>query len=183
MKQLETNSVRERAAGGRLQAARLDIRGDMKYASKLFVALCLSLCFGAVAANAQIDSDVTVEANVSHPFVVEKTTLPAGKYIIRAADSEGNPSVMEIRSADGHTSVMFDTESAQPSRTPSQSELVFNKLGDTYFLSEVFVKGDNTGAKLSKPRAEERLEGRGMTAERHSVAALAKPFKKVAKKL
>jgi hypothetical protein len=30
---------------------------------------------------------------------------------------------------------------------------------------------------------EERLEGKGVTAERHSVAAIMRPFKKVAKKL
>ena len=155
----------------------------MRHASKLFMALCLSLVFGAVAADAQVASDATVEANVPHPFVVEKTTLPAGKYTVRAADADGDPSVMEIRSADGHTSVMFETESAQPSRTPAKTELVFDKVGDTYFLSEIFVAGGNTGAKLPKPRMEESLEGKGMRAERHYVAAVTKPFKKLAKKL
>ena|SRR3712207_3709303 len=155
----------------------------MKYLSKLFVALCISLCFGAVAADAQVESDATVEANVAHPFVVEKTTLPAGRYFISAADQDGNPSVMEIRSADGRTKVMFDTESAQPARPAAKTELVFDKVGDTYFLSEIFVAGDAAGAKLPKPRMEERMEGKGMAAERHRVAALARPFKKVAKKL
>lgn len=155
----------------------------MKHVNKLFMALCLSLCFGAVAANAQVESDATVKANITHSFVVEKTTLPAGRYTISAADPDDNPSVMQIRSADGRTAVYFETESAIPRQTPTQTELVFNKVGDTYFLSEIFVSGDDTGAKLPKSRMEESLEGKGMKAETHSIAALVKPFKKAEKKL
>ena len=155
----------------------------MRYASKLFLALCLTLVFGAVAANAQVESDVTIETNIPHAFVVEKTTLPAGKYTIRAADEFGDPSIMEIRSANGRTAVFFETEGVQPRQAPNKTELVFDKVGDTYFLSEVLVSGDTTGARLPKSRMEERLEGKGQKAERHSVAALAKPFKKMAKKL
>ncbi len=156
----------------------------MRYVSKLFLALCLTLVFGAVAANAQVESDVTIEANIPHSFVVEKTTLPAGKYIIKAADpNAADPSVMEIRSANGHTAVVFETEGAKPREMPKKTELVFDKVGDTYFLSEVLVSGDDTGARLRKSRMEERLEGKGQTAERPSIAAVAKPFRKVAKKL
>jgi hypothetical protein len=155
----------------------------MRYASKLFLALCLTLVFGAVAASAQVESDVTIEANIPHAFVVEKTTLPAGKYTIRAADEFGDPSIMEIRSANGHTAVFFETEGVQPRQAPNKTELVFDKVGDTYFLSEVLVSGDDTGAKLKKSRMEERLEGKGQTAEHHSIAAVAKPFRKMAKKL
>ena len=155
----------------------------MRYVSKLFLSLCLTLVFGAVAAQAQIESDVTIEANIPHAFVVEKTTLPAGKYTIKVADPNGDPSVMEIRSANGHTAVAFETEGMQPRQAPNKTELVFDKVGDTYFLSEVLVSGDDTGARLPKTRMEERLEGKGQTAERHSIAAVAKPFRKVAKKL
>jgi hypothetical protein len=155
----------------------------MNFKGKLFLSLCLTLIFGAVAANAQVESDVTIEANIPHAFVVEKTTLPAGKYIIRSAGEFADPSIMEIRSVSGHAAVIFATEGAQPGRTPNKTELVFDKIGDTYFLSEVLVSGDDTGARLPKSRMEERLEGKGMKAEKHSVAALAKPFKKVAKKL
>ena len=155
----------------------------MRNASKLFLAFCLTLVFGAVAANAQVESDVTIEANIPHPFVVEKTTLPAGKYTIRLADPYNDLNTMEIRGADGHTSVFFETEDDAPRKAPTKNELVFDKVGDTYFLSEVFVGGDDTGNKLPKSRMEERLEGRGLTAERHSIAAVAKPFRKVAKKL
>jgi hypothetical protein len=155
----------------------------MKYVNKLFMALCLSLCFGAVAANAQVESDATVEANISHSFVVEKTTLPAGKYTISAADPDADPGVMQIRSADGRTVVLFETDGAINKQTPDKTELVFDKVGDTYFLSEIFVSGDDTGSKLPKSRMEERLEGNGMKAETHSIAALVKPFKRAEKKV
>ena len=155
----------------------------MRYVSKLFMALCLALGLGAVAANAQIDSEMTVEANIPHSFVVRDRTLPAGSYTIKVADPNRDLNVLEIRSARGRAAVNFETEGVQPAQTPAKSELIFDKVGDTYFLSEVLVAGDDTGARLRESRMEERLEGKGQTAERHSVAAVAKPFRKLAKKL
>ena len=153
----------------------------MRHVSKLFLALCLALGLGAVAASAQIESDMTVEGNIPHAFVVRDTTLPAGKYTIKVAD-DTEPSLLEIRSADGRTAVFFETEGAQPRQTPVKTELVFDKVGDTYFLSEIFVAGDETGSRLSKSRMEQRLEGKGLKAEKHSVAANTKSSKQTAKK-
>jgi hypothetical protein len=155
----------------------------MRYVNKLFLALCLSLCLGAVAANAQIASDATVVANIPYVFVVGKTMLPAGKYTIKAADEYDDLNLMVISSADGRTSVFFDTEGVQPDQMPSKSELVFDKVGDTYFLSEILVAGYNSGNRLPKSPMEEALEGKGQKAETHAVSALTKPFKRLAKKL
>ncbi len=153
----------------------------MRYVSKLFLALCLALGVGAVAADAQIASDVTLEADIPQPFVVEKTTLPAGKYTIRAADDYGDPNVLVIRSANGHSAVVFEAEGTQPRRVPGKSELVFDKVGDTYFLSQIFVEGENTGSLVPKSRMERKLEGKGLNSEKHSVAAHKRSSSKSAK--
>ena len=145
----------------------------MKTVSKLFLLVCLVMGLGAVAAHAQIETDVAIEANIPHAFIVRDTALPAGKYTIKVADQE-NPNVLEIRSADGRTSVLFDTEIKQANRTPGKSELVFNQMGDTYFLSQVFVEGNGTGNQLPKSKMEQRLEGQGLKSEKHSVAAYKK---------
>lgn len=142
----------------------------MKTVSKLFLSVCLVMSLGAVAAHAQLETDIAIEANIPHAFIVRDTTLPAGKYTIKVAD-QGNPNVLEIRSADGRTSVLFDTEIKQANRTPGKSELVFNQMGDTSFLSQVFVEGNDTGNQLPKSRMEQRLEDKGLKSEKHSVAA------------
>jgi hypothetical protein len=151
--------------------------GRMKTVSKLLLSLCLLMGFGAaMVAHAQIDSDATIEANIPYAFVVKDTQLPAGKYTIRVAD-ETNPNMLEIRSAKGHTAVFFETENKLVNRTMRKSELVFDKIGDKYFLSQVFLKGDNSGNQLPESKMARRLEDGGHKAERHSVIAYLKRLK------
>jgi hypothetical protein len=139
---------------------------------KLFLALCLLTVGGGIVANAQIDSGVTIQANVPFAFVVGNTTLPAGKYDIKVLDGE-SANVLELRSVSGHTSVVFDTENTETraDQFVSKGEFVFDKFGDTYFLSQVWMAGSNSGSLLVKSRMEKRLEGRGMKSERHSIVA------------
>jgi len=149
----------------------------MKNLGKLFLTLCL-LAVGGGVANAQIDSVPQIEANVPFAFTVGDTRLPAGKYNIKALD-ENTPSVLEISSVDGRTSVAFDTENAttRSDRSAKTTELVFDKVGDRYFLSQVWVSGSNSGSELAKSRSQKKLEGSGSKAEKQSVAALTKPSK------
>lgn len=131
-----------------------------------------------IAANAQIESDATLEVNIPHSFIVRDTTLPAGRYMIKVADDYSNLNVLEIRSIKGHTSVFFDTESVQLPREARHSELVFDKIGDNYFLSRIFFGGDESGNQLEKSRMQRRLEDGGATADTHSMAASRKESKR-----
>ena len=142
---------------------------------KLFLSLCLIIGLSAaLAANAQIQSDATLEVNIPHSFIVRDTTLPAGRYMIKVADDYSNLNVLEIRSIKGHTSVFFDTESVHLPREARHSELVFDQIGDNYFLSRIFFGGDESGNQLAKSRMQRRLEDGGATAETHSMAVTRK---------
>ena len=61
---------------------------------------------------------------------------------------------MEIRSADGRVAVLFETEATKAKHTMRTSELVFDKLGDTYFPSRVFLAGDRSGNELAKTKMQ-----------------------------
>lgn len=139
---------------------------------KLFLALCLLTVGGGVVANAQIVSGTTIQASVPFTFVVGDTTLPAGKYDIRVVDGD-TLNVLEISSVKGHISVAFNTEDAQTKRDQilSKGKLVFDKIGDRYFLSQVWMAGSSTGNDLVKSRMAKRLEDGGLKSERHSIAA------------
>ena len=146
---------------------------------KLFLSLCLIIGLSAViAANAQIESDGTLEVNIPDSFIVRDTTLPAGRYMIKVADDYSNLNVLEIRSIKGHTSVFFDTESVQLPREARHSELVFDKIGDNYFLSRVFLGGNESGNQLAKSRMQQRLEDSGAKAETHSITVSRKESKR-----
>src|SRR5258705_6441945 len=110
---------------------------------KLLLMLCLSAVGGGVVANAQVNSVSAIQANIPFAFSVGDTALPAGKYEIRTPD-DMLPSVLELRSANGHTSVVFQTEDAQTrgeDQAANKTELVFDKVGDQYFLYQIWVEG------------------------------------------
>jgi hypothetical protein len=140
---------------------------------KLLLALCFLTVGGGIVANAQIDSGVMIQGNVPFAFVVGDTTLPAGKYDIKVLDGE-SPNVLELRSVNGHMSVLVDTENvnAREDQFAKKGELVFDKVGDKYFLTQVWMAGSASGSELRKSRMEKRLEGTGLNTERHSIAGI-----------
>lgn len=119
----------------------------------LVLTLLFAMSFWPARAQAQIIGNL--EADVPFQFHVGNTTLPAGRYMIH--ELEGSDlTVMQISSADGKLSALFDVESAQAKTTPEKSELIFNKYGDSYFLSELFDEGNVDGSKLMTSREEKR---------------------------
>jgi hypothetical protein len=133
--------------------------------SLLIISTLLSI--GMISAYAQI-GDSKVEAVVPFQFVVGKTTLPAGKYEITDT-GESNPSLVEIRSLDGHLAVLTTTRTVTTDSTPTKSALVFNKYGDSYFLHQIWVEGEQDGNQLEPSQTEQRMETRGQTASQLSI--------------
>ena len=143
--------------------------------AKMLLILGLLIGVGNVPAKAQALSEGTIEANVPFAFIVRDTTLPAGKYTVKRLD-ETEPQVLEIRSANGRTAVVFEAQNAQTTQIPRDAELVFDKVGDQYFLSQIWADDSDIGYQLPKTKGEESLEGSGMQAEHHSI--LAKVFRR-----
>ena len=141
----------------------------MRIVTKLFLTICLVSLGATLTANAQIRSDAQIRANIPYSFVVNNTTLPAGGYVITVVDPLA--SVLKIRSANGKTAVLFDTETVAVPGLAPHTELVFDKIGETYFLSRVFLEGDGGGNQLLKSKMQRRLEENGSIAESHSIAA------------
>lgn len=136
---------------------------------KMFLVLGLLIGIGDVTARAQgLIDDTSVEANVPHAFIVNDKTLPAGKYTVKRLD-DTRPNVLEIRSADGRNAVVFEAESVQGNQIPSDAELVFNKVGDQYFLSKIWTSDSSFGYQVAKTKAEKAAEDGNVQAEHHSV--------------
>ena len=119
----------------------------------LFFTLLFAVSLWPTSAQAQIIGNL--EANVPFQFHVGNTTLPAGRYIIHQLEGS-ELTIMQISSPDGKLSALFDVESAQARTTPEKSELIFNKYGDRYFLSEMYDEGNVGGSRLSPSRDEKR---------------------------
>ncbi len=130
----------------------------------LLIALIFALAIYPGKAHAQIIGDL--EVNIPFQFHVGNTKLPAGKYVIRMLD-DSDLTVMEISSADGSASALFEVQQAEANSTPAKSELIFNKYGNRYFLAKLFDEGNPSGSEVAKSRYEKKVSQATAEAQAH----------------
>lgn len=130
----------------------------------LLFSLALALTIFAGKAKAQVANDL--EVNIPFAFHAGDSRLPAGEYRIHMLD-DSDLQVMEINSADGSISVLFEVEATQANSTPAKSELIFNKYGNRYFLAKLFEEDSSTGSQLPKSRYEKRVGQAALEAQEH----------------
>jgi len=126
-------------------------------------ALIVGLAMYPTKAHAQIMGQL--EVNVPFEFHVRTSKPPAGKHVIRTLDDSGL-TVMEISSADGSTSVLFDVRSVETGSVPAKNELIFNKYGNRYFLAQLFDEGNRNGDEVVASRDEKKI-GQAADAQEH----------------
>jgi len=122
--------------------------------------IALGGCVIAIAAVATAFAQMPgepIRATIPFDFTVQGRTLPAGKYEIRRIGEQAGG--LEIANlTDHHDHVFFETASKQTLRVPKRGELVFHRYGDTYFLSQVWGPGLETGRELATSRQERTLK-------------------------
>ena len=100
-----------------------------------------------------------VRATIPFDFSVRGKTLPAGNYEIRRiTDEPDGLMIAGLNHNNRGERVMFETEAVQSRKIPRRGMLVFNRYGDSYFLSEIFVSGEQEGRELHASRQERNLE-------------------------
>jgi len=128
----------------------------MKKVFSVAMAGCLLSLLLVGSAGAQ-EPGTEIRASIPFDFVVKGKTLPAGEYEIRRLMDE--PIGLLIRNVrDKHDNVVFETEPKIDRAITKRDELIFNRYGDTYFLSEVVTAGEQTGEELSPTHKERELK-------------------------
>jgi hypothetical protein len=115
------------------------------------IALGVLMFAGAQNASAQIID--TVEFTTSFPFTVGNTAVPAGSYTIRPDDD--NPKILELFGQ--KTSALFQVDAVDAPSTPSKTELVFSRYGDSYVLKNIWIEGSTSGAKTLPAEGERHV--------------------------
>jgi hypothetical protein len=133
------------------QGRRITMRTRVFTISVLF---SLFVLLASASAFAQGDG---VEAKIPFDFIAGKKLLPAGDYTIKRG-VEDQRDLLLIRGVDHQEAVFIFAEDVRADETPTQTDLVFNQVGDEYFLSQVWVAGQDIGREIPKPRAERKLE-------------------------
>lgn len=112
--------------------------------------------------------DQPIEVDVPFDFVVDSATLPAGTYIVEAADAT-QPGPLVIHDKDDAHEVVFDTEEAD-TRTPStKSEVVFDEIDGTYYLCQIWQAGTDEGRALARGPEQRAIDRRRTRDHGHRV--------------
>ena len=118
--------------------------------------LSFLLVLAAVSVNAQRLSDDSLAVNIPFDFAVGQTKLPAGNYTLSRIALPSSYDRVVIQSGRGDTHTVM-TRPNRNSEVSKQSNLVFNRYGDQYFLSQVWMSGSDTGRDLFQSRNERNL--------------------------
>jgi hypothetical protein len=120
--------------------------------------MAVALFFATVAVTSiQAQNVGSISVSVPFDFVVSGKTLPAGEYYVLRS-TEGVPVVTQIRSRDKTDLAYFFQTHPVDGRAIQKSKLVFNKYGDQFFLSQVWISGRTVGQELTKTSKERDLQ-------------------------
>ena len=94
---------------------------------------------------------MNLRATVPFAFRAGEKAMPAGEYTIRHSGGS------LILHNEGGPSVILLTNAAFRANAPNDARLSFNRYGERYFLSSVWISGSRDGREISKSRAEKEL--------------------------
>lgn len=115
---------------------------------KLTVAIALGGLVLVGTGRAFAQGPESVKAKIPFAFKVGPATFPAGEYRLQYDPAEA-PSVLSVRSADGrHEAFVLTQPVYAKNGTPNANNLVFEREGTSYVLSEVFTDGSRLGLEV-----------------------------------
>jgi hypothetical protein len=117
--------------------------------------LVISIGLSAVLASSVIVAQESAKevANIPFAFHVKNVNLPAGKYVVKAVSSAGVIQIADART--GHSTMVL-TQGRNSSQTDTP-RLTFQRYGNDYFLSQVWMPGQADGYTLGKSAREKEL--------------------------
>jgi hypothetical protein len=120
----------------------------------------------ATAAQAQTTN---VKAKTSFDFVVGNQTHSAGEYTVRSMSQSS--SAIRIDNADESEKGITLASVCRSASAADATTLVFQRLGDNYFLYQVWTDGSNTGREFPMTKTQVQLVKNGSKPELVIVAA------------
>ncbi|HZQ23041.1 MAG TPA: hypothetical protein VFA89_09590 [Terriglobales bacterium] len=122
----------------------------MKKQSLTF-AIVLSLLLAAGSAFAQT---INVAADIPFGFVVNKHTVPAGHYTLK---SLGPNRMLMLRDSNDQPVAIISANRAESLTPSANTKLIFRRYENRYFLSQVWMQGEDSGLQLPKSARESEV--------------------------
>jgi hypothetical protein len=127
----------------------------------------LTVLLLATAAQAQ---QTKVQANIPFDFVAGDRLYPAGEYTLKSMSDSGVP--IRIDGTQEATSAIVPSSSCVGRGPASSTKVVFHRMGDHYFLYQVWIEGYISGRQFPKSREEMQLAQNHEKPEPVMVAAI-----------
>jgi hypothetical protein len=112
--------------------------------------MTLIVAFSIVVPVVQAQQTI-LRANVPFAFNIGDKQLPAGTYVVREMDRG-----TLIQSKDGDNRVLGIYSYAGPSKA-DETKLVFHKVGDHYFLAQIWTSVRDEGLLVPESKQEKEL--------------------------
>jgi hypothetical protein len=116
------------------------------------ILLALTVLLLATAAQAQTTN---VKASVPFDFVVGDHAYTAGEYTVKSM-SESSPAI-RIDNADESEKGITLSNECQKGQPATQTTLVFQRLGNNYFLYQIWTEGNSLGRQFRVSKKEAQL--------------------------
>lgn len=118
---------------------------------RIFSSLGTFALFGCLAASMTASAENhKVRVHVPFDFQMHGLAMPAGQYYF---ETPVNGGMIYLTAPDGNRHATITMPLGNPSN-PKPPQVVFERLGDRYRLSEVWVTGATTGSGVPRTKAE-----------------------------
>lgn len=126
---------------------------------RVIAILATTMLFATLGvASAQAQDAGNMYLTIPFDFAVAGKMLPAGEYCVRRSIA-GTRSVTEFQNSKATERLYLPpTHPVQSGTIQSASKLVFNRYGNQYFLSQVWIAGRTAGEELTKTSRERLLQ-------------------------
>lgn len=119
------------------------------------ITLLVTVAFASAMASVSAQTTGhSITANIPFEFNVGDKSLSAGQYAVARSSSDGT----QLRISNRDESASRLTQTVIASEPKEQSVLVFNRYGDRYFLSQVWIAGEKQGRQMMKSGGEKAIE-------------------------
>lgn len=143
------------------------------YSAKIILTLLFLGAGGMTVVKAQVNDDAIFKINVPFAFQVRDKTMPAGEYIIRPSDATGDANtILQINNTkEKRYTALFDSIPLSVDTAPLKSNVIFGKVNNKYYLSEVWEQNNTNGNQVEEPVSIKKLEKRGIKKEKQVIEA------------
>ena len=115
--------------------------------------ISILMVISALTVHAQAGSSFVVK--VPFDFTLSGKTLPAGQYTV-SLSTQGSSDGLMIRNQERGAYVQ--TKPVQTRDRQEETQVIFRRYGDQYFLFQIWISGRSTGREVFKSTREQKLE-------------------------